>query len=238
MAEKKSIPGASLPEIKKIIEGYASSRDAMSLDDVSKKVGMLSTFISRNTKFLGDLGLLTTGAQKQATDAGRRYARALEHKQEDAARKLLADLVKQNEFLSDLVTTIRIKNGMQSSDFTQHILYAANQANNGANRTGANAIEDLLVESGLVEESDGQLAVATAPSTEDDDAAQRDREAENEGVNQGKQTVKERIVFKEVGSGNHPQLTINITLQIPEVEDPDVYDRFFKAMKMNLFPDG
>lgn len=47
---------------------------------------------------------------------------------------------------------------------------------------------------------------------------------------------EDKIVHKEVRN-KRPNVCINIRLQIPEVDDTDVYDRFFKAMKDNLFPD-
>ncbi len=241
MAGKKNIPGSSFAEIKKIIDGYASAKEALSLDEVSKKVAMAGTTISRNTKFLADLGLITSGAKKKATEPGQKYARALEHKQDAAAQKVLSEQIKQNEFLSDLVTTIRIKTGMPMTDFTAHVLYVANQANNSPNRTGANAIADILIASGLVEDSDGKLTIAAASApaaSQDDNPPDNNNSSNNEkGDGGSKETIKEKVVYRDGGT-SHPQVTINVTLQIPEVDDPDVYDRFFKAMKNNLFPDG
>ena len=239
MAEKQNVPGTSFDEVKKIIQGYASSKDAMSREDVSKKTSIDSASISRNGKFLVDLGLVDGKTKKKATETGRKYARALEHGQEEVAKNLLANMVKESEFLSDLVTTIRIKDGMGSDEFAAHVLYAADQSSNSHNKTGANTIRDMLVASGLVNDVDGNLKVATAVPAEEEEPPKEEpadiNQPENAGAS-GKPEVKEKVVYRDSG-GKHPHVTINVTLQIPEVDDPDVYDRFFKAMKTNLFPD-
>ncbi|MGH8195608.1 MAG: hypothetical protein ACREQ8_14590 [Woeseiaceae bacterium] len=235
MAEKHNVPANSLGELKKIVAGYASTNSAMSLADASKATGMQRTKISGNAKFLVDLGFIKGGNSKQATDIARKYSRAVEHKQEEVAQKLLADAVKQNEFLSGLVSTVRIRDGMTVDEFTKHVLYVADKKNTPQNRTGARTIADLLVDSGVLNESDGKLTVAvTPPADENENGEPTIPDVKPPKVDPPK--PEDKIVYKEVRN-KQPNVTINITLQIPEVDDPDVYDRFFKAMKDNLFPD-
>lgn len=235
MAEKYNVPANSLGELKKIVAGYASSSASMSLGDASKATGMHTTKISGNARFLVDLGFLTGGASKQATDTARKYSRAVEYKQEEVAQKLLAEAVKKQEFLSGLVSTVRIRDGMCVDEFTKHVLYVADQKNTQQNRTGARAIADLLVEAGMLNENDGKLTVAvTPPADEKENEALSPPDVKPPKVDPSQPEGK--IVYKEVRN-KQPNVTINITLQIPEVDDPDVYDRFFKAMKDNLFPD-
>lgn len=235
MAEKHSVPANSLGELKKVVAGFATANAAMSLADVSKATGMNPTTISGNAKFLVELGLIGGAKAKQTTELGRKYARAIEHNQEDVARKLLAQAVQQNEFLSSLVSTVRIRGGMTADEFTKHVLYVADQKNNSKNRTGARTIAELLVEAGTLEENDGRLVVATTPAGHEGEAQDPEPpEVEPPKVDPPKPA--EDVVYKEVRN-KQPNVTINISLQIPEVSDPDVYDRFFKAMKDNLFPD-
>ena len=239
MAEKHNVPASSLSELKKIIAGYASVESPMSLADASKATGMNKTRISANAKFLLDLGVIHGVNSKQATDIGRKYARAVEHNQEDVEKKILADSVKQNEFLSGLVTTVRIQGGMSVDEFTKHVLFVADQKNAKHNRTGARSIADLLLEAGMLDTFDDKLTVAkTPPSDEVED--EKDEEQPSPTVHpshKGTSTPDETLVNREARY-RQPHVTINITLQIPDVDDPDVYDQFFKAMKDNLFPDA
>lgn len=238
MTEKHNVPASSLVELKKIIAGYASEDSPMSLADASKKTGMHKTRISANSKFLVELGMIHGGASKQATDNGRKYSRAVEFKKNEIERSILANSVKQNEFLSSLVTTVRIQQGMGVEEFAKHVLFAAEQANTPQNRTGARTIADLLVEAGMLDKVDNKLTVAKTQSSdvvEDENTGEQPPPAVDPAETSASSPSETRT---DNGKRNlQPSVTINISLQIPDVDDPDVYDRFFKAMKNNLFPD-
>jgi hypothetical protein len=70
LASEFNLPGSSLEENKKIIKGYSHAGENVSLDDLSKITGLHSTVISRNNKFLADLGLIAGGRSKKATELG------------------------------------------------------------------------------------------------------------------------------------------------------------------------
>ena len=78
-----NLPGSSIDELKKIIMAYGNFTDKAALEEVGKLVGVQSSTISRNAKFLVDTGILSNGAQKASTDLGRNLARAIEHKVAD-----------------------------------------------------------------------------------------------------------------------------------------------------------
>ena len=52
------LPGSSLDEVFKAIQGYTSVGKSASLTDIAKNTGMHSSSISRNVGFLLGLGLL------------------------------------------------------------------------------------------------------------------------------------------------------------------------------------
>ncbi len=135
MAEEFNLPGSSFEEVQKIIKGYSHAPENSSLDSLSKLIGLHSTVISRNNKFLTDIGLITGGMKKTATELGKRLGRALDHKQTEDGRRYWKEAVQTNEKVSGLVTTVRIKGGMLEKDFSDHVLYVSGQKNNAGNRT-------------------------------------------------------------------------------------------------------
>jgi hypothetical protein len=154
-----SLPSSSISELIKIIVGYSNAGEQASLDDISKLIGMNRTSISGNNQFLMELGLIEGGKSKQITGLGVKLGRALEHHQEEDVRQYLSQVVSENDFLSKLVTTLRIKKEMSIDDFLRHIVYASGQSDNSKNRTGSRSVLDILLMSGAVKEIDGQLEV-------------------------------------------------------------------------------
>lgn len=118
-----NLPGSSFEEIQKILKGYSHAPEQATLDQLSKLTGLHSTVISRNNKFLTDIGLVTGGMKKSATDLGKKLGRALDHKQIADAQGYWKEAVQTNEKVAGLITTVRIKGGMTESDFTAHVLY-------------------------------------------------------------------------------------------------------------------
>ncbi|CAJ0871485.1 hypothetical protein AMST5_02327 [freshwater sediment metagenome] len=162
MATEFNLPGSSFEEIQKILKGYSHAPEQASLDQLSKLTGLHSTIISRNNKFLSDVGLIAGGMKKSATDLGRKLARALDHGQEVDARSYWREAVQTNEKVSGLVTTVRIKGGMTEKDFSSHILYVSGQKNTSGNKTGARCVVDVLLAANLLQEENGKLVVSAA----------------------------------------------------------------------------
>ena len=122
MAAEFNLPGSSFDEVQKILKGYSHAPEQASLDQLSKLTGLHSTVISRNNKFLFDLGLISGGMKKTATELGRGLGRALDHEQDTDAQRYWREAVQTNEKVSGLVTTVRIKGGMTEKDFSSHVL--------------------------------------------------------------------------------------------------------------------
>jgi len=123
MATEFNLPSSSFGEFTKILQGYSHFSQPASLEDISKVSGVGRTVVSANNKFLVDIGLITAGNKKSPTPLGGQLGRAIEHKQDDDARRYWREAVGTNEKVSGLVTTIRIKGGMSESDFVDHVLY-------------------------------------------------------------------------------------------------------------------
>ena len=160
------------------------------------------------------------------------------------------EIVRGNDFLSNLISTIRIKGGMSEEDAAAHALYASGQKNTKANRTGANAVVDILVASSLLNLTDGKLVVAKsdghthASRTEQDvpetNLKQEAPETTHPAAASAPPATASAVpaqAMATVQNGSIP-ISINIELHLPATSDPEVYKELFKALKENLLSDS
>ncbi len=236
MSEEFNLPGSSLKEVQKIIMGYSQSTDNVSLDSLAKLTGLHRTKISRNNKFLTDLGLISGGVKKSPTELGRKLGRALEHNQENDIRKYWSEAVQTNQTVSSLVTTVRIKGGMTEGDFSDHVLYVSGQKNHSGNRAGARCVVDVLVEAELLDEENGKLAVSSPTVQNGGGGSDEEPETPGELLSGGSEELADQAGSRaESNSGALiPQIAINIQLHLPETDNADVYEKLFCALREQL----
>ena len=234
MTDKFSLPGASFEGIQKVIKGYSNSSDYASLAFLAKLTGLNETNISASNKFLFEIGLITGGKKKLSTDLGKKLGRALEHKHEEDIKMCLSEAVQSNEAFANLVTTVRIQDGVNLDKFTENVLYVSGQSKTSRNRTGARCLVDILISAGLLEEHEGELKIATPldPTTVDKevdstDVDNDDRRIENVRPTQSQSTAS-------INGVNIPQIAINIQLHLPETDNAEVYEKLFQALRKHL----
>ena len=234
MPDQFSLPSSSYNELIKIIIGYSNHAKDATLESLSQLIGMPKTRISSNSKFLSELGLVEGGNKKSSTSLGIKLGRALEHSQDAETSGAWQEAIRGNEKFANLVTTVRIKGGMSEDQLFSHILFVSGQNATQANRTGTRTVVDMLVRSGLLEQEDGQFQVA-APTTEiqeefDEPNTDSDKdEVDAESVTETRTTDKQPAILSTI-----PSIAINIQLQLPETENPEVYENLFKAMRKHL----
>src|SRR6476661_6515787 len=153
------LPGSSLDEVFKVVQGYASVRKSASLSDIARNTGMHTTAISKNVGFLLSIGLLEGGKNKAPTEIGSKLGIALMHNMPEEIENILADIVADNEFLKNVLAAVRIRKGMDASSLRSHIAYSAGLSKTGATTTGTGAVIELLKRSAHLKEEDGKLVV-------------------------------------------------------------------------------
>lgn len=166
MAENFKLPGSSYDEFTKIISAYASGKPGqpMSLDTVAQSACMDKTIVSRNNGFLIQCGLITEGNQKSATEIGNSLGKAYQLQMDDEIKRIWHDLIESNEFLSRMLSAIRIRKTMEKSAFLSHIIYSAGGSTGKNAKTGSTTLIELMKVAGFVNEQDGQIiATETAP---------------------------------------------------------------------------
>lgn len=159
--DKFKLPGSSLEEIFKIIQGYANIGKQASLADVSKNTGLHETSVSRNVGFLISIGILQGRRDKSVTEIGRKLGLALMHDIPDEFNSIMSEVVSQNEFLKNILAAVRIRKGMDLSSLRAHIAYSAGLSKTGSTTTGTSAVVDLLKRSGNLRLEDGKLVVSS-----------------------------------------------------------------------------
>lgn len=241
MATEFNLPGSSFEEVQKILRGYSSAPENSSLDALSKIVGLHTTVISRNNKFLGDIGLISGGMKKSATDLGKKLGRALDHKQTEDVQNYWKEAVQTNEKVAGLVTTVRIKGGMSEKDFSTHVLYVSGQSNSSGNKTGARCVVDVLVAARLLVEENGKLVVSAAPTIDppvevDLSVGGADPKREPANGNGSGAGAAPAVTLPPIPATASltPQIAINIQLHLPETENAEVYEKLFKALREHL----
>ena len=240
MADEFNLPGSSFEELQKIIKGYSNAAENSDLEAISKLTGVHKTSVSRNNKFLSDIGIISGGLKKSATALGNSLGRALEHSQQDDVQKYWKEAVQTNEKMSGLVTTVRIRGGMSEKQFGEHVLYVSGQKNTSSNKTGARCVTDVLIAGSMLQEIDGKLSVAT-PVKDDElespakpDISAEPTNPEPTPVQAPSVDTPEALIYPNFSG--IPQIAINIQLQLPETENPEVYDNLFRSLKEHLFP--
>ena len=117
MSDIFKLPGSSYKELQKIIQAYGTSKkgSVVQLDELSQSSGAPSTVISRNNGFLVQIKLVTEGKKKSATDLGRKLASAYVNDIEEEVCRIWKEIIDANDFLSRMVTTVRIKGEMDKA---------------------------------------------------------------------------------------------------------------------------
>jgi hypothetical protein len=163
MAEPFKLPGSSYDELAKIIAAYSSIPGEASPSDVGKLVGVDQTTISRNNGFLAAVGLIDElkGGKKTATDLGRDLGRALDHNLSDRVQEFWRAVVGRSDFLTSLVSAVRIRNGMDPASFISHVGYSAGLPRAGRTSTGGRTVLAILVAAGVVQSADGKIVAVS-----------------------------------------------------------------------------
>ena len=103
MVEKVNLPASSKSELEKIIKAYGHIGKEADLQALSNLTGIGRTSISPNNPFLVDANIISKGQKKKITETGARLARALDHNQTQDISECYAEIVRGNDFLSNLI---------------------------------------------------------------------------------------------------------------------------------------
>ena len=161
MAEREfRLPGSPYEELVNIIVAYGTRDDAARTGDVGKLDSVHQSSVSRNNAFLVEIGVLQGESKKMVTRRGRELAAALARKDRAEIRNNWRAIVAASEFLQNVVSAVKLREGMLYPTVQAYIAHAAGQPRNKPVMNGAGAIVEILKAAGMLREEAGEL-VAT-----------------------------------------------------------------------------
>ncbi len=172
MAERQfRLPGSPYEELASIIVAYGTREDASRTGDVGKLGSVHQSSVSRTNGFLTEIGVLQGETKKVITRRGRALALALARKDRGAIRANWREVVGSTEFLQNVVSAVKLREGMLTQTVLAYIAHAAGQPRNKPVMTGAGAIVEILKTAGLLREEAGELMATFEEAPEPAEAA-------------------------------------------------------------------
>ena len=171
MTDSFHLPKISLEGLEKIIIAYSHVPDNPTLDILARLTKMGSAAISRNNKFLMDIGIIAGAADKTVTPLGQKLGHALEYAMGADAQAYWREAVASNAALMALMATEHLQRGMSEKDLSAHILDVSVHKKHAHTQTGARCLIDILLESGLLVQDKDKLAAAPAKSPDQPEPA-------------------------------------------------------------------
>src|SRR3712207_8667312 len=138
----------------------------------------------------------TTLFRSLITRRGRALALALARKDQAEIRKHWREIVATNEFLQNLVSAVKMREGMLYPTLQAYVAHAAGQPRNKPVMTGAGALIEILKGAGLLKEEAGELV---ATFDELDEELEAVEPASEDGSSPELPVVPERSEERRVG---------------------------------------
>ena len=146
---------------------------------------------------------------------GRALGRAYTSKIEDEIVRIWKEIVSETDFLSRMISAVRIRNGMDRGNFLNHIIYSSGLKDTKQSRAGAGAIIDIFKNVGILNEVDGKLTVPDAAILSENAVPASQQETANSS--QAGQSFPLKTSFNPV-AGSSVIINININCSIDEID--------------------
>jgi hypothetical protein len=220
MAEREfRLPGSPYEELVNIIVAYGTRDEAARPGDVSKLDSVHQSSVSRNNGFLAQIGVLQGESKKLITRRGRALALALARKDGEEIRRNWRAIVATNEFLQNVISAVKLREGMLYPTVQAYVAHAAGQPRNKPVMTGAGAIVEILKTAGLLREEAGELVATFDGELDPVDAIAMDE------LSSETREEEEPFVSATVESGEGPAVKIHLHVQCTADELEDLAPR-------------
>ena len=224
MAERQfRLPGSPYEELANIIVAYGTRDEASRPGDVGKLDSVHQSSVSRTNGFLTEIGVLQGETKKLITRRGRALALALARKDQDGIRSNWRGIVGSTEFLQNVVSAVKLREGMLFPTVQAYIAHAAGQPRNKPVMAGAGAIVEILKAAELLREEAGELVAVFDEDPRPEEPASKDTgEGESSGPSEvGIAAVVEANGASDAGvAGTAPvQIHLHINCEPDDIED-------------------
>jgi hypothetical protein len=155
-----SWPKNSWSALKRMIRAWYAAEESggeVTQKKIADMAGVQPSQLSVNKAFLQDIGIVEPGGIA-LTEAGKRIGVGLSNENERAKQQGLQQIVKNYDILRDLWDLARGRGNLSEGDFEVEISLRTRQSKNTPGFTmGVGVLQDILLDSGLVEIEDGTL---------------------------------------------------------------------------------
>jgi hypothetical protein len=230
MAEREfRLPGSPYEDLVNIIVAYGTREDAARTGDVGKLDSVHQSSASRNNAFLVEIGVLQGESRKMVTRRGRELAAALARKDGAEIRNNWRAIVAASEFMQNVVSAVKLREGMLYPTVQAYIAHAAGQPRNKPVMNGAGAIVEILKAAGMLREEAGEL-VATFDEQPKDTPQENGQPANTPAESPA---VISATVGESVPTGMRPAVSIHVQVRCTADEIEELAPRL-KALIREL----
>ncbi len=159
-----TIPKNSLDKLKMAIRAYnlCSKPDvSLTLEEISEYTGYPLSQLKRSNSFLIDVGFLSKTENKFAlTQNGKIYADYIEKEEYQHANEKLNEILQSYHPINLIITFVKLYRKVSKEQLVQRIVdLSGSNLDNKDHSTGINCLIDLLVESKIFEENNGEFLI-------------------------------------------------------------------------------
>lgn len=217
MADTFKLPASSYNEVLKLIQAYAGAKEgvALSLDQINQATGVPRISVSKNNGFLVQVGLITEGNKKAATDTGRALGRAYASKVDYEIERIWKEIISNIDFLGRMISAVRIRNGMDRTNFINHIIYSSGLKDSKESRTGAGALIEIFKSVNVLDEVDGKMMVKDSIANE-----QNSNEDKTDDQSESTSAPSQKAISLATTKGSNTiTINININCTVNEMDE-------------------
>ena len=231
---KFNLPHSHYEELTEVIKAYSHHSQPAGTDEVSRLVGLRPTVLKGNVGFLIAVDILEPGTMKALTPAGRKLAHALERDSPVDIRMWWRRIILHNGFLKDLLSAIKIRDGMDQQALESHIVDSAGYPETMGYLSNARTLIDILKAAELIVERNEEYILETVGLGQHDGlgpAVQRAADVGNaQTVEQEPPAVRTRIAQPQTQANGVVQVSIQVNINCPPVDVEDLVERLRRML--------
>jgi len=155
-----ALPGSSWDTVKRIIRAFsaASNQENPKVEEIAQLAGLQRPIVSMNNNFLRAVGFVRSD-QWKLTELGVRYALALEMGNDSMAAESLAELVRAQPLLNQVVNVIRARGELRVDTLKAEVMVRLGIHQSDRRSQFVKPVLDMLQESGLIRIGDDTVTV-------------------------------------------------------------------------------
>lgn len=194
--------------------------------DVAGYTSISESTISRQNKFLTDIGILEKeGQQRKLTDTGLKITKNLAMAQEGPAKREFRTLLENMELTDQLHSIVEMNGPLEEEALLKELASITGFDNEGRHKTGLRSLADLYEWAGYFETSDGHYKAVPLEELEEEESSEKSEHIE-------KKDKDSRTIVKKASTRSDIEVSISLEVSTDD-SDQDIIDTI-KAIRQGL----